>query len=60
MQVGNPCNRTEEVYGCLNVGGAVGVQRADVRDGPHGRTKRRLKAETEGEPVTSMTLKVSG
>lgn len=25
LQAGNPCNRTEEIHGCLNVGGAVGI-----------------------------------
>lgn len=38
----------------------MGMQRADVRVGPQGRTKRWLNVEAEGEPVTSMTPNVSG
>lgn len=45
-----------------NVGtyGAVGMQSADVRDAPCGRTKRWMDVEAEGEQVTSLTPPILG
>lgn len=56
MQVGNPCNRRAKIDKRVNVSGA------GVRVGPHGRTKRWLNVEAEGEQVTIMNPKfwVSG